>query len=294
MSLFVFAMISPIIRSPALQPQPSPSPTPPPSFAACQVTVEISCETVAAPQDPCESITPVNNLACSGAPTQLCFEYTGEACGDPTQVGMNGLTGCQDMASELEDIVNLVIRDEQGTNDILFEEIVRVGDPFCIEDTGGLPDQLIVGVQNRDNAGGQIVSLDATCQENGLLLNEMYGSLQLIGFTTAEAGEVNCLVGVTYQYTVTNMGVDSIVMTEFDRTFNGQSFDILTEIPPGPPRVIGVETNFMYRQSGEVNRCVDTSVTITSSVTANGPEDSSTCMDDDLYELNIPGGVQPN
>eukprot|EP00547_Thalassionema_nitzschioides_P013343 CAMPEP_0194260448 /NCGR_PEP_ID=MMETSP0158-20130606/45516_1 /TAXON_ID=33649 /ORGANISM="Thalassionema nitzschioides, Strain L26-B" /LENGTH=988 /DNA_ID=CAMNT_0039000539 /DNA_START=102 /DNA_END=3068 /DNA_ORIENTATION=- len=145
--------------------------------------------------DPCEDV-PQFEAQCDGSPTQLAVRYTAGDCSDSSNL-QGDLFTCEDFQGGPTQEAYIVIRDIRTGSKIYYSGDVDEGDDLIISDDGGILQQnmnVTIYSSSEDVSSSGILEtfvFHTSCSEN-LYLNDVYGSLQIIGFETEEQGEVNC------------------------------------------------------------------------------------------------------
>ena len=259
----------------------------------CDVDVFIDCTVQDGPLAGTDCATSLGGEQlpqCSGSPpTELCFRYTAQRC-DAQGVGQGGLISCGDLGMGPQFMADLVI--SNGPN-VFVDDMIMIGSEICVSNNGNpLPSEIVVFVGNQiggaDPSPAQQLVIDTTCSGIGLRLLDSFGSLDLVSYTNSD-GFRDCFVNVQYDYVVTNVGQIKLTITEFQRTFNNQTTNLIGSATPAELMLMPTET-FSDAETIEISLCEDIQYMASTSVVAEG-EDGKPCDDRDAYNFNVVVGT---
>lgn len=194
----------------------------------CDISVNMTCTLSDNPEKGCEVLERVTQLQCQGcAPTTLCFKYTGNTCPE-NEERPPGMISCSDMFGGPQPFADITILNGNKT---FVDQTFELGDEVCITDDGAeLPEELVV-IVNAPMGGNepmlnQRLTIDSSCQGQGLKLLQSYGALDLVQYVNCE-GDNSCFVPVTFTFTVSNDGQTTSTVTEVDFTYNSESENLI-------------------------------------------------------------------
>lgn len=261
---------------------------PPPTLAPttpldCQVDATLGCVAAGAP---CVTslVAPPTAVCDVGVPLDaVTFTYHGRACNPGLGNGQD--LACFDQAPILfTDPVTVQCQDGTMTGVLLRVEppVVQPGGLVVVASADGvsaLPDLMQCAIFDVAD-GTQLQSMEM--DTSGLVrldLGDEFGALRLDG---CERGgeELSCVESLAYQVEITNVGpVDmSVTMVEF--TFNGQTFNLMSEVRQNP-LVPGQST--ALAPSLQLNICDVNNLLASISVQADPPNGGS-CQDLEEYQ----------
>jgi hypothetical protein len=282
---------------PSLPPTPSPLlpttkppaelPTAAPGIP-CDVSVNMTCTISDDPEKGCEVLERVTQLQCQGcAPTTLCFTYTGATCPE-NEVRPPGMKSCSDMLGGPQPFADITIFNGNKT---FVDQAYELGDEVCITDDGAeLPEELVVIVKapmgGNEPMLNQRLTIDSSCQGQGLTLLQSYGALDLVHYVNCEADN-NCFVPITFAFTVMNDGQANFTITELEGTCNGDTQNLIAGINPSELLLEEGET-FVSVKPFVAECCSELIINASAIVTAEG-DNGSKCKDNAtlIYEKPI-------
>ena len=250
--------------------------------------VDLQCTLASDPDVECDNIQGVERPECQeGAPTRLCFRYTGEQCASGSTVTADRLLECEDTDGGPSSTASLLISsDADGGGVVMVNLVVQVDNEICVTNDGSaLPDRLYMFF-NEPSTGDrrQRVVVDTTCSGSGLTLQDSFGALDLVSYVNPR-GEYDCFVDVEYKYVVTNLGPVTFGMTELDRVLNGESRNLISGVDSSELDLdVGEMT--MFTEIIEIALCVESSYENDVSVTAQG-SDGKICSDTDSNDFSV-------
>ena len=163
--------------------------------------------------------------ACGDGIDTLMFTYIGGNCEQSvnSQDGFN----CQDTyggPSEGDD-AQIDCTDEGGAE--AYSGTVAVGDQISFGDKKDLPDVIYCAVKDRKGSLLQEFNIRTTDYDD-LYLKDIFGSLQL-----ESCDDHECLIDITYVYTIKNDGSTSLEITSVDRSREGTTDDVTGLVKDG-------------------------------------------------------------
>eukprot|EP00539_Tryblionella_compressa_P000645 CAMPEP_0178741446 /NCGR_PEP_ID=MMETSP0744-20121128/5143_1 /TAXON_ID=913974 /ORGANISM="Nitzschia punctata, Strain CCMP561" /LENGTH=947 /DNA_ID=CAMNT_0020394317 /DNA_START=119 /DNA_END=2962 /DNA_ORIENTATION=- len=284
---------------PTLAPTPSPTvtpyPTPDPLTTECVAEAEIRCIVTDPFLSDCEDLQAPSDLRCSdGAElTELVFEFTGNKC-DGTEL-------CEDLSEDpIPDEVYIEITDCETTG--FYQASANQGDRITVNSRGNfLCPTIEISIQTLDfnltaeaNEGEELQTLvlptsclSAAEDVDGITLNEDYGALKLIRYTSDLDGVQTEFATVQMNYVVVNPGAfgASIASAQLSSGFSGDQ-DLVTS-----PTVVGARTELqLFTETVTVNLLESAETTFGFSLSIEGEstsEGAQVCASDEIYEFTV-------
>lgn len=164
--------------------------------------------------------------ACGNGIDTLMFTYIGGSCDQ--SVNSQSSFECHDSdggPSEDDDAHIDCCADQDGGE--VFKGVVAVGDQISFGDKKDLPAEIFCTV--KDNEGSVLQEFNIrTTDYDDLFLKDVFGSLQLESCNSLE-----CLIDITYVYTIQNDGSTSLEITSVDRSREGSTDDVTGQFNDG-------------------------------------------------------------
>ena len=247
--------VVPPTEAPVVPPTPPPTPATPPPTAAptvkpptgiddnCFTQVAVECLPPVDPADPdggtfedCNSIN-VAPAECAEFVSVLTFRFNGGDCLDSNNIQDPRVYSCEDFfegppaADDVGAEAYMQITDIKGEGIVYFDGVIAVGDVFNI--TNILPNTVIIANVNVTIYDGEpapenireTMIIHTSCSQV-TFLKDRYGVLELIGFLNPSQGYQQCLIPVTFTFTISSVlelvdGEDVVVesltvVTNFD------------------------------------------------------------------------------
>lgn len=117
-----------------------------------------------------------------------------------------------------DDDAHIVCSDQDGVE--AFKGVVAVGDQISFGDKKDLPAEIFCTVKDSEGSLLQEFSIRTTDYDD-LYLKDVFGSLQLESCNSLE-----CLIDITYVYSIHNDGTTSLEITSVDRSREGSTDDV--------------------------------------------------------------------
>jgi hypothetical protein len=284
---------------PTLAPTPSPTttpfPTPDPFETECSAEAVINCVVTEPFNDAgCLAIPPLTPRCSTGANIALLtFNLTTNKC--------DGADGCVDLSDEpIPEEVYVEITDCETT--AFFQGTANIGDSIVVNSRGNfLCDTFEVSIQMVDfneveeaNEGTilQNLTLPSSClgpdeSEVGFTINENYGALRLIQYTSDIDGIQAEFVTVQMSYIVENPGpfAANINSASLDSGFSGES-----ELVDGSI-IVGARSRFQLdTETTVIDMLAQAGTTFSFSLSVSGASDNeaaSVCASDTTFSFSI-------
>jgi hypothetical protein len=284
---------------PTLAPTPSPTttpfPTPDPFETECSAEAVINCVVTEPFNDAgCLAIPPLTPRCSTGANIALLtFNLTTNKC--------DGADGCVDLSDEpIPEEVYVEITDCETT--AFFQGTANTGDSIVVNSRGNfLCDTFEVSIQMVDfneveeaNEGTilQNLTLPSSClgpdeSEVGFTINENYGALRLIQYTSDIDGIQAEFVTVQMSYIVENPGpfAANINSASLDSGFSGES-----ELVDGSI-IVGARSRFQLdTETTVIDMLAQAGTTFSFSLSVSGASDNeaaSVCASDTTFSFSI-------
>lgn len=280
-------------------------PTPvtfPPSLECAVVATCIPPIDPADPQggrfEDCNSIN-IDPAECTDTPTLLTFRFNGGDCLDSNNAYDPNFFSCEDFfdgpppSDSLGAEVYMIITDNEGFK--YFDGSIKVGDYFNI--TNFSPFHAAVNVTVYDGTPApenirETMIISTTCSE-ATFLKDRFGVLQLEGFSSATQGYQQCIISVSYDFTVTSSYQDFVVSLESMMAI--QNLDPQNELLNFTDDVLGVKLNAgdeFVLSSGPINvdLCIRKQYSMSVEVSGTAPSGFS-CRAAAFDTMNFTTGV---
>ena len=166
--------------------------------------------------------------ACGDGIDTLMFTYLGGNCDQ--SVNSQDSFECNDTAGgpSGNDDAQIACADQDDGK--VFEGVVAVGGQISFGDKKDLPAEIFCTV--KDNEGSVLQEFNIrTTDYDYLFLKDVFGSLQLESCNSHE-----CLIDITYVYTIQNDGTTSLEITSVDRSREGSTDDLTGLVNDGSLR----------------------------------------------------------
>eukprot|EP00546_Thalassionema_frauenfeldii_P002433 CAMPEP_0178934710 /NCGR_PEP_ID=MMETSP0786-20121207/24037_1 /TAXON_ID=186022 /ORGANISM="Thalassionema frauenfeldii, Strain CCMP 1798" /LENGTH=1502 /DNA_ID=CAMNT_0020612569 /DNA_START=1215 /DNA_END=5725 /DNA_ORIENTATION=- len=270
----------------------------------------VECTEIDAPEPICEgNIEEINftylGTDCSNSfnsqPTLILIESSGDDEDEDDEDEDESLLQCEDFDGGPEGnmAVSVLCIDGTSFDDdvtvIVSVNRVAVGQSFAVPAPGAgpMPDVIVCEIQegrikkqtvtilssNNDNNNNQE---EEPTHATRLALKDRFGSLQVESCNN----EQNCLVPITYTYTINNVGQTPMELTRLERTVSDDTapMDLLPEVDDDD-RTFGVgESRVVYEEDDILDVCVESEVVVVGVVEADPPE-GVPCLDVDEYVI---------
>ncbi|CAB9496386.1 Hemolysin-type calcium-binding repeat (2 copies) [Seminavis robusta] len=241
----------------------------------CQISLDMSCLTsIDGVTGDCIDLQGEQfpQCVCEECVGTLRFRYTASPCPD---TAVPGLLSCLDENPMPEAGASIVI---SAMDTVLFEGVVANGEEVELtQDTNCLPGEILMAVSAEGaTTSSQVVSIDTSCSDPGIILLENFGAFQFTGYTCPEENTPHfCFVDARFDMVAANVGSDSQTVTSFNFTINGAETDLLEDIGDrqlDPSETLAVNTSVV------LERCVTKEYLATSSVEGNDGECSAAAV----------------
>lgn len=254
---------APPTGEPPTNPPPTvPPPTPrPPTDAPkiCECDVRITCET----DDGIEcNAFQIPTLSCASPLSSIRFRYTGGDCS--TSNNAQGDSVCVDSnGGPPSDDTPVFVSCFDGDS-LLSQEAVVPGGTISVA-ANPIPDDLSCFVTSVDTI------TDATTLQrlefstvSSFTAKARFGALEV-----EQCDDLDCIVGVTYSYTASNVGEAPINITSMTRTRDGETADLTDLVNP---KELDVGESTVVEEPDEVDYCVPSTITTVVNISSNGEE----------------------
>ena len=246
------------------------------SYSFIHLQVDITCS--ADDNGPeCQQLTPPEP-ECDNNVDTLVFTYIGGDCDQSRNTQDDFFCEDSNGGPSNDDSATIECEDERG-NEIFEENEVRVGSQVTLGDRDAYPE--LVQCFVKDNRGRTLQTFTvASARFEDLYLKDVFGSLQL-----ESCDRLNCLVPVTYVYTIQNDGNTELDVTRLDRTRDDMTEDVVRLVED---KRLRPDENTPAREASRIDVCVEDM--IRTSVRAVGaPPSGSPVTADDSYEVTTEG-----
>jgi hypothetical protein len=257
----------------SLTPAPTPSPTPRPTPSPTRI--EITCTSDNNGRDCTDLETP--KPECDKSVDTLAFTFIGGDCDQ--NINTQDEFFCQDSdgGPSDDDAARIKCEDEDGRD--IFNDVVAIGSQITLGDRDDLPDEIMCSVMNNQGAALQTFNIGTTSQDD-LFLKDVFGSLQL-----ESCDRLNCLIDVTYVYTIQNDGSTDLEITEVERSREGISDDLIDSIQDTNLRP---DENTSAEENAVIDVCVHTSI-VTVVEAIGEPPSGIPGSAEDTYVVDVDG-----
>jgi hypothetical protein len=224
---------------------------------------QVTLECIAPDGTDCRDIEQPDGMCSSGSNLQTVkFKLNFCTCNESVNTQSGFLTGCEDFAPlpEAGSTVRVTCLDVDSK--LLFSENVVEGDDVVMSGTDSLPGEVTCSVFATDGTVLQKFMINTSGQVD-LFLKDKFGSLELLA-----CDDKDCVLDLTYTYTVFNTGSVSVTVTKFESERDGETSNLLlglepTEIPAG--------SSSSQRETDAIDICVDAALTTIVKVEAFPP-----------------------
>jgi hypothetical protein len=184
---------------------------------SCNIVADIACQAIAGQTGNCTSLAAPSETQCLGdvPPFQLQFIYTGGSCSSSNT--HDPAFSCTDLNGGTSGASEAFITIVNQNNVVLYQNVTQLGQLFTASGAfGNSVNVTIQSVSSTGNAGAvlQISSFRTQCQDdNDLTLLNLYGALQLAGFSNGSQGTQSNFAVVQITYSIDNNGTTPIQVT---------------------------------------------------------------------------------
>merc|ERR1740124_1221375 len=204
----------------------------------------------------------------------LTFTYTGGGCDQssntqdiPSIIQCEDFNGAPDETNESR-ILCVDLNSGGGDISVLFDGTVSVGKEFIVSGAGGseLPNSILCEIK-QNNVKRQELRINTSGKED-LYLKDIFGSFQL-----ESCDEKDCLVPITYTYSLENIGQSPMDITEVLRSRGDNIVDLMDEV-----LALGFGESTTITEEDIIDVCVKDEITTVLSAKAD-PDVGDPCFD---------------
>lgn len=252
------------------------SPSASPTNKACEIQVEVACETSAG--QPCDSLDYPSG-SCGGNIDAIMFQYGPRPCTQSRNDQENAF--CADFAALMEGLPVMISCSDGSSGRLMVEPaFVTAGEMFTVtkpHEDEALPDRLQCFISNPFGQVAQIHVLD-TSGEESLGLFDRFGSMEVVS-----CGEVSCSEMLLYNYTFSNVGSADMDITVIDWTYNGNTNSLLGSLPK---TLLAPNETVVLQDTRVISVCLAAFYLIEIQVEAE-PPNGQMCQAEDDYQFSL-------
>jgi len=253
----------------------------------CSVDVDITCVDEEG-TDCAERALETPPLQCDDGENinVVTFTYIGGGCDQssntqdiPSVIECEDFNGAPDETNESRIIC--VDESPDGGTFItkLFDETVTVGEQFTVKGTAGstLGDSIFCEIK-QNNFRRQELKINTSGKED-LYLKDVFGSFKL-----ESCDEKDCLVPITYTYSITNVGQGPMDITEVMRSRGDNTVDLLDEVGK---KTLEFKESTTLEDKDIIDVCVKDEIEIIKFSAKADPPNGKICFDSEQYIIVV-------
>ena len=276
--------------APSAAPTISPFPTPDPDEAPCELDAEITCELASGGS--CRHIASPAGKTCLGSNVnRLSFIYNQDDCNEDSN--NQDKFKCEDFNLHIPFPEEVGIRfSRRGT--AVFSGIVHVGQIFSVNppDVNDLDIEIFtVATDNGPMFLLQEMKISTRCREkDAITLLDIFGSLQLVGYSNPDQGDNNIVEQFVFKYIVKNGGrLDGELRGAFKTSFDPVPETLLDASRGDNPVDLMPGEVEIFKEVFDLNLAAASGEALQFTFLVNGVGEQSreACFSTDIYTLRI-------
>jgi len=225
------------------------------------------------------SAVPSTEKICQIDVSITCEDDNGVNCDDILEPPFNcNDTGCADTVTftYIGPTISSRLVCVNNVASVLVDQNVVIGEQITVPSSANDDLSEILTCQTISNGQVEEFQID-TCE--GLSLKNVYGD----SLRVESCDEKNCLVPITYTYTIENIGTTEMEITELERTRDGTTEDLIGLVEDTS---LAVSETTTATEEEVLDICIEGEITTTVEVVANPPE-GEPCLDEEDYSIVV-------